>query len=74
MTIAITSIANPTWGNADKTLVLCDITTTQFGDRVLPFCASPDDPEPHGRFIFEQACAGEYGPIAAFTAPDPTVQ
>ena len=30
----------------------------------LPFTASPDDVEPHGRDLYARAVAGEFGPVA----------
>ncbi len=30
----------------------------------VPFTASPDDPEEHGRLIYAAAMKGDYGPIA----------
>jgi len=32
----------------------------------LPFLATPDDIEPHGREILQRALDGEFGEIAAF--------
>ena len=36
---------------------------------VIPFTASPDDPEDYGRDLFTRAKAGEFGPIAAYVDP-----
>lgn len=65
----LTSLANPRWVNAENTAIDCEITTSQFGDKVLPFTASPNDVEAHGRAIFAALIAGEYGPIAAYVPP-----
>lgn len=46
--------------NADGT-VNVEILHPAFG--WLPFTASPNDTEPHGRELFERAEAGEFGPI-----------
>lgn len=35
----------------------------------IPFTASPDDVEEHGKAIYAKAIAGDYGPIAPFVAP-----
>lgn len=69
MQSSLTSVANPRWANAEHSVIVCDITTTQFGDEVLPFAANPEDPAPHGRAIFASLIAGEYGPIAEYEAP-----
>jgi hypothetical protein len=62
----LTSLANPRWINAEQTMIDCEITTSQFGDEVLPFTASASDVEAHGRAIFADIVAGQYGPIAEF--------
>lgn len=70
MQSALTSLTNPQWVNLEHTTINCDITTSQFGNEVLPFTASPDDVEPHGRAIFADIVAGVYGQIAEY-APSP---
>jgi hypothetical protein len=64
MQATLTFLTNPRWSNAEKTMIDCEITTSQFGDEVLPFTASPNDVEPHGRAIFADIVVGKYGPIA----------
>lgn len=74
----LTSVSNPQWANAEHTAIDCEITTSQFGDEVLPFTASPNDVESHGRAIFADIVAGKYGSIAEYVAPQepeqPTVE
>lgn len=36
----------------------------------IPFTASPDDPEEHGRQIYHNAVSGIYGPIAEYAEED----
>jgi hypothetical protein len=67
----LTSLKNPRWANAEQTMIDCEITTSQFGDEVLPFTASSNDVEPHGRAIFADIVAGKYGEIAAYVPPPP---
>lgn len=67
----LTSLSNPVWVNAEHTLIDCVITTSQFGDELLPFTADMNDVEPHGRAIFAAIVAGEYGHIGEYT-PMPT--
>ncbi len=78
MQALLTSVSNPRWSNAEHTMIDCEITTSQFGDEVLPFTASPNDSEAHGRSIFADLVAGVYGPIAEYIAPpepeQPTVE
>lgn len=38
----------------------------------VPFTASPDDVEEHGRDLYARAVAGEFGEIAPYVAPVPT--
>jgi len=52
-------------------MIDCEITTSQFGDEVLPFTASQNDVEEHGRSIFADIIAGSYGDIAAYVSPPP---
>lgn len=70
----LTSLTNPVWANAEHTCIDCEITTSQFGKEVLPFTASQNDVEPHGRAIFADLVAGVYGPIAEYVAPPEPVQ
>lgn len=69
MQALLTSVLNPRWANAEGNAIDCEITTSQFGDEVLPFTATDYDVEPHGRAIFADLVAGKYGPVAAYTPP-----
>jgi hypothetical protein len=69
MQALLTSLSNPRWADAEQTAIDCEITTSQFSAEVLPFTASPDDVEAHGRAIFADLVAGKYGPIAEYVAP-----
>lgn len=74
MQAILTSVANPRWANAEHTFIDCEITTSQFGDEVLPFTANQNDVEPHGRAIFQDFVNGKYGPIAEYVPPPEPVQ
>jgi hypothetical protein len=74
MQAILTSVSNPRWANAEQTVIDCEITTSQFGDEVLPFTASPNDTEAHGRAIFADLVAGKYGPISEYVASPESVQ
>lgn len=69
MQATLTSLRNPRWANAEQTMIDCEITTSQFGDEVLPFTASVNDVEAHGRGIFADIVAGKYGQIADYVPP-----
>lgn len=62
----LTSLTNPKWVNAEHTAINCEITTSQFGNEVLPFTASQNDVEEQGRKIFSEIVSGKYGPIAEY--------
>lgn len=66
MQTQLTSLKAPRWANAEQTAIDCEITTSQFGDEVLPFTASKDDFEAHGRQIFNDLVEGKYGKIAEY--------
>lgn len=71
MQSTLTSLTNPRWSDAKQTTIDCEITTSQFGDEVLPFTASATDCEAHGRAIFADIVAGAYGEIAEYVPPPP---
>jgi len=71
MQAILTSLVNPRWANAEQTLIDCEITTSQFGDEVLPFTADQNDVAVHGRAIFADLVAGKYGAIAEYVPPLP---
>lgn len=73
MQTTLTSLSNPRWVNAEQTRIDCEITTSQFGDEVLPFTADKFDVEAHGRAIFADIVAGIYGAIDEYVAPPPEV-
>ena len=59
MQAVLTSLKNPVWNDVEHTSIDCIITTSQFGDEELPFTASPNDTEPHGRAIFAGLITGQ---------------
>lgn len=71
MQTTLTSLSSPRWANAEQTAIDCEITTSQFGDEVLPFTADQNDVEAHGRAIFADLVAGKYGFIAEYVPPPP---
>ena len=62
---------NPVWANAEHTMIDLTIKWVEI-DEELPFTASPDDCEEHGRAIFAAAVAGEYGAVTEFVPYVPT--
>ena len=61
----MTTARNPRWANAAHTAVDLLVNHEAFGE--IPFTATPDDPEPHGRAIYASAIAGDFGQIAPYT-------
>jgi hypothetical protein len=66
----VENVTNPEWVNAEKTLLNVLVKFAEI-DEVVPFTASSDDSEEHGRIIFQNAVAGEYGEIAEYIPPPP---
>ena len=58
------SISNPVM---QPTGILLTVVTTR--GETGPFLATSNDPEAHGRDLFDRAMAGEFGEIAPYVAP-----
>lgn len=72
-TATITSVSDPVWASELNDSINCNITTTQFGDEVLPYTATSYDPDPNGRQFFYDLVDGKYGPIGPYVPPpEPT--
>ena len=69
----ILSVRNPVWANSKKTLIDCLIRSSAYADEI-PFTASPDDVEEHGREIFRRCVAGDFGGIGEFAGPSVDVE
>ena len=63
----IKNVKNPQWANAEHTLIDVTLETDAYGE--IPFSASPNDVEAHGRGIFADVVAGKFGPIAEYVPP-----
>ena len=72
MFMKYTSVTNPRWANAEHTMIDCMVLFDSIGTEI-PFGASPDDVEEHGREIFARAAAGEFGPVAEHVPRPPKV-
>lgn len=73
MEIKLLAADSPRWGDAAHTCVNIRAVFSHLPNEVLPFLASPDDPEAHGREAFARASAGEFGEIAEYVPPTPVV-
>jgi len=56
---------NPQWADSDHTMIDLIIKWDTI-DEELPFSATAEDVEAHGREIYNNALAGEYGEIAEY--------
>ncbi len=65
-------VRNPRYANADKTLIDVEILHPVFG--WIPFTASPEDVEAHGRELFAMLAAGEGGTVADYVPPPEPVK
>lgn len=63
------TVTSPTWANAENTIIDAVVNFDALGE--IPFSASPNDNEQHGREIFERCAAGEFGLVAPYVAPVP---
>lgn len=73
MNIVLVAARSPRWANPQRSQILMDCQFAHLGEQWVPFTASSDDPEAHGRDIFARAKQGEFGPIAPYVAPALTV-
>jgi hypothetical protein len=68
MKINLKSASNPKWVDEAHTSINLTVNFEEIGQDV-PFHATPDDTEEHGRDIYARAIAGEFGVIAEWTPP-----
>jgi hypothetical protein len=61
------TVTNLTYADFEQTRINCSVDFTSAG--ILPFTADKNDPEPHGREIFERAVAGDFGAIEDYQPP-----
>lgn len=65
---------NPIWANSENTVINLTVKFYEFNEE-LPFSASPQDCEAHGREIYQNAIAGEYGVVLSYVPPpSPTTE
>jgi len=67
--LTIKFATNPKYTTVDQSVIELSVQFVEFGDAVLPFGATQDDVEEHGRELYARALAGEFGPIAAYEPP-----
>ena len=65
-------VTNPVFANISNTLINVTVTFDNIGE--VPFTASPDDQELHGKEIFAKCIAGDFGEIVHFIAPIKSIE
>lgn len=68
----IISAKNPKWANRSQTYINLVVKFDSFEEE-LPFTATANDTESHGRELFKRASQGEFGTVAPFSAIAPTI-
>ena len=62
---------NPRWANAEQNLITVDAKWQHLeSEGYLEFGASPDDPEEHGRDLYQRCVDGEFGIVAPYVDPN----
>ena len=62
----------PKFSNFEETMIDVLWEHPDHGD--IPFTASPDDSEDHGREIYQLALAGKFGKVSSYDGPSPDEQ
>lgn len=68
----ITNVTSPKYSTSDNSAVDCLISLDDSAPSI-PFTASANDSEQHGRDLYAELTAGIHGPVAAYTAPAPAI-
>ena len=71
--LTIESASNPKYATADGNSIYLDVKFVEFNE-MLPFNATPNDTMPYGVELYNNAKAGDYGPIAPYVAPPQSPQ
>ena len=63
--LTVKSAREPQWNNAEHTSLNLQVTFAETAETLgeMPFTASPEDNEEHGRDVFARAVALEFGPV-----------
>ena len=67
--ILILAVRNCKYSSEDNSTIDCEAKFVGFPDEWLPFTASPNDVEQHGKDIFANAEKGDYGEVSAYEHP-----
>lgn len=67
-TITILGASAPAWANEEQTAIALTVKFSHY-PKGLPFTATRDDGERHGRELWSRAVHGEFGEIGPYTGP-----
>ena len=62
----VNDVRNPKWMNAAHTFLDCEVNFNELDEEYVLFTANPNDSEEHGRQIYADCVAGNYGEIEEF--------
>ena len=66
--LTIESASNPKYMSADGNSIDLDVKFLELPE-IVPFTATPYDSEPYGVELYNNAQAGDYGPVTPYVAP-----
>lgn len=69
MNIQILNVKNCRYANKEGTFIDCDVNFDHLPQEYVPFTAQKNSGEWHVAFIYNNAVAGKYGPIAPYVEP-----
>tara|TARA_R100001129_G_scaffold186295_1_gene177433 strand:- start:373 stop:855 length:483 start_codon:yes stop_codon:yes gene_type:complete len=69
--ITYADVRNPKWHNSAQTMIDCEVDFTHLGEKgvYVPFMAVESGDYVHTHKIYAECVAGDYGTIAAYSAP-----
>lgn len=67
------NVKNPIWGNAEHTIINCEVDFDDLSEEYVPFTADPNDTSnPSSKQIFDNCQAGVYGSVGEYVPYIPT--
>ena len=71
MNFKYNDVKNCKWGNAEHTIILCEVDFDHLDEIYVPFSATANDKYQHTKEIFAKAIAGDFGIVAEYEPPAP---
>lgn len=63
------NVRNPVWGNAENTIILCEVDFEDIQEEYVPFSAVAFGDYEHTHKIYAECLQGKYGEIANYVPP-----